>query len=71
MSATQDLYPITSMMTDPESDALLTQVHGLPEAEALRLYARLSPRLQWLARQRATGPRRAALIVHQALARCR
>jgi len=54
---------------DPEADALLAQVHVLPEAEALRLYARLSPRLQWLARQRTTGPRRSALIVHHALTR--
>jgi hypothetical protein len=57
------------MTVEPEADALLAQVHLLPEAEALRLYARFSPRLQWLARQRTTGPRRAALIEHHALTR--
>jgi hypothetical protein len=71
MPAIQDLQPLSSMIADPEADALLAQVHGLPEAEALRFYARLSPRLQWLARQRATGARRAALIVHHALTQCR
>jgi hypothetical protein len=34
----------------------------------LHYYQRLSPKLQWLARQRATGQRRAALIVHHAIA---
>jgi hypothetical protein len=52
----------------PEIDAFLSPVYLLPEADALQHYARLSPRLQWLARQRATGPRRAILIAHHALA---
>jgi len=52
----------------PELDALLTPVYSLPESEALQHYARLSPKLQWLARQRATGQRRASLIVHHAIA---
>lgn len=69
MSATQEVDEISSMGPDPEAEALLAQVHVLPEPEALRLYGRLSPRLQWLARQRATGQRRSALIVHHALTR--
>ena len=69
MSATQELNEISSMAADSEADALLAQVHVLPEPEALRLYGRLSPRLQWLARQRETGQRRSALIVHHALTR--
>ncbi len=52
----------------PEIDALLSPVYILPEADALQHYARLSPRSQWLARQRATGSRRATLIAHHALA---
>jgi hypothetical protein len=52
----------------PEIDALLSPVYILPEADALQHYARLSPRLQWFARQRATGSRRATLIAHHALA---
>jgi hypothetical protein len=55
-------------LATPELDALLTPVYTLPESEALQIYARLSPRLQWLARQRATGQRRASLIVHHAIA---
>jgi hypothetical protein len=69
MPATQELLGFSSVMADAEADALLAQLHALPEAEALRLYARLSPRLQWLARQRTTGQRRSALIVHHALTR--
>jgi hypothetical protein len=52
----------------PGLDALLTPVYTLPESEALQHYARLSPKLQWLARRRATGPRRASLIVYHAIA---
>jgi hypothetical protein len=51
-----------------EGEALITPVYTLPESEALHYYQRLSPRLQWLARQRASGQRRAALILHQAMA---
>jgi hypothetical protein len=69
MATIQDRYPISPAAAEPETDALLQQVHVLPEAEALLLYARLSPRLQWLARQRTSGPRRSALIVHHALTR--
>ncbi len=67
MPMTHERYEISPMAPEPEADALLQQVHVLPEAEALQLYARLSPRLQWLARQRTSGPRRSALIVHHAL----
>jgi hypothetical protein len=69
MPVTEQRYGFSSTVADPEADALLAQVYVLPEAEALRLYARLSPRLQWLARQRTTGQRRSALIVHHALMR--
>jgi hypothetical protein len=56
-----------------EGEALIEQIQTLPEPEALQYYGRLSPRLQWLVRRRATGARRAALIVHHALttAQCR
>jgi hypothetical protein len=67
MPAIEERCGFTSPVADPEADALLAQVYVLPEAEALRLYARLSPRMQWLARQRTCGPRRSALIVHHAL----
>jgi hypothetical protein len=67
MPTIQDRHEISPASSEPEADALLRQVHLLPEAEALQLYARLSPRLQWLARQRTSGPRRSALIVHHAL----
>jgi hypothetical protein len=62
-----------SICAVPEGEAVIAPVHTLPESEALRFYQRLSPRLQWLARQRATGQRRAALIVHHAItsAQCR
>ncbi len=67
MQATQDLRIAAPRGADPESETLLAEVERLPESEALLLYARLSPRLQWLARQRSSGPRRSALIVHHAL----
>ena len=47
---------------------LLEPLYTLPESEALQHYTRLSPRLQWLARQRLTGQLRARLIVHHAIA---
>ncbi len=58
---------------DTEADALIERIHTLPESEALHCYAQLSPRLQWLARMRTSGARRAALIVHHAIsiAHCR
>ncbi len=52
----------------PEIDVLLEPLCTLPESEALQHYTRLSPRLQWLARQRLTGQLRARLIVHHAIA---
>jgi hypothetical protein len=57
----------------PEIEALLAPLTTLPEPEALKHYARLSPRLQWIARQRTTGQRRASLIVHHVIlsAQCR
>jgi hypothetical protein len=56
-----------------EVDALLAPLYTLPESEALKHYACLSPRLQWIARQRTTGQRRVTLIVHHAIssAQCR
>jgi hypothetical protein len=51
-----------------QGETLIAPVYTLPEAEALNYYQRLSPKLQWLARQRASGPRRAVLIVHHAIA---
>lgn len=67
MRASPDLPIPAPRSADPEGETLLAEVQSLPEPEALRLYARLSPRLQWLARQRSNGPRRSALIVHHAL----
>jgi hypothetical protein len=64
MSTTQDERPASIAEPNPEGDALIERIHTLPEAEALRCYARLTPRWQWIARQRTTGPRRTALIMH-------
>jgi hypothetical protein len=52
---------------EADSDALIERVGLLPEAEALAFYSQLSPKLQWLARKRATGERRNALMVHHAI----
>jgi len=54
--------PTNDTTVDP--DALIEQVRMLPEAEALDFYGRLTPRLQWLARQRTTGRRLHAIIAH-------
>lgn len=53
--------------------AMIEQIKTLPEPEALLAYAAMSSRLQWLTRQRTSGPRRAALIEHHAfaIANCR
>ncbi len=53
---------------DSEADTLIERLRTLPEPDALRCYAGLSARWQWVARQRLTGMRRAALIVHHATA---
>jgi hypothetical protein len=50
-----------------DSDALLERLGTLPEPEALEFYSQLSPKLQWLVRQRATGQRRNALIAFHAI----
>lgn len=57
--------PTSNVNVDVE--VLLERVRMLPETEALELYSQLSPKLQWLVRQRASGQRREALIVHHAL----
>jgi hypothetical protein len=56
-----------------ESDGLIDRLAELPEPQALEFYSQLSPRLQWLARQRTTGQRRKALIAHHVITagRCR
>jgi hypothetical protein len=51
-----------------EGDALIERLRVLPEADAVRCYASLSARWQWFVRQRLTGVRRTALIVHHATA---
>jgi hypothetical protein len=53
--------------SDPDSDSLVDRLRELPELQALEFYSQLSPRLQWLARQRTTGQRQAALIAHHLL----
>jgi len=68
MPATAEPGQNHAALADMDSDALLASLDTLPEREALHYYAMLSPKLQWLARCRATGQRRAALIVHHALA---
>jgi hypothetical protein len=56
-----------ALCADPGGDPLLEPLSALPEPDALKYYAELSPKLQWVARQRATGQRRAALILYHAL----
>ncbi len=51
---------------DAEGDALVERLRTLPEADAVRYYAALPSRWQWFVRQRLTGVRRSALIVHHA-----
>jgi hypothetical protein len=62
-SASQSLTPDA----DADTDALLERVLMLPEAEALEFYSELSPKQQWLVRQKATGRRRDAVIVYHAV----
>jgi hypothetical protein len=58
---------------DTDIDAVIERLRVLPEPESLEFYSQLSPKLQWLARQRTTGQRRQALIAYHAitLSRCR
>jgi hypothetical protein len=58
---------------DPDADELIDLLRQLPEPQALEFYSQLAPRLQWLARQKMTGQRRAALIAHHVITagRCR
>jgi hypothetical protein len=62
-SASQSLTPDVKA----DIDALLERVRMLPEAEALEFYSQLSPKLQWLVRQKATGQRRDAVMVYHAV----
>jgi hypothetical protein len=55
------------MTKDAGSDELIKRLSTLPEAEALECYSQLTPRLQWLARQRTVGKRREALIAHHVI----
>jgi len=57
--------PVAPIDADP--DALIERLSLLPERESLEFYSQLSPKLQWLARQRTTGKRRKALIAHHAV----
>lgn len=68
MPANADRYQDSIALEATEGETLIAPLYTLPEPEALHYYQRLSPKLQWLARQRATGQRRAALIVHHAIA---
>jgi hypothetical protein len=54
-------------MADADTEELVQRLHELPEALALEIYSKLSPRLQWLVRRMITGPRRKASIVHHLL----
>ncbi len=73
MPATAEPIHNCAATADTDGEALLASLNTLPEPEALHRYQMLSPKLQWLARRRATGQRRAALIVHHVLtsAQCR
>jgi hypothetical protein len=50
--------------SDVDINVVLARLGEVPEAVALEIYSQLSPRLQWLARQMMTGPRRKVLIEH-------
>ena len=67
MSTNRDGCQPPPLDAGSEGDALIERIRTLPEPEALRCYAGLSPGLQWIARQRATGPRRTALSVFHAI----
>lgn len=62
-----------SIAGDADGDSLIDRICELTEPQALAFYSQLSPRLQWLARRRTTGQRRAALIAHHVITagRCR
>jgi hypothetical protein len=53
--------------TGDSEHTVLSELSRLSDQQALALYSRLSPRLQWLARRRALGHRRRALIEHHIL----
>jgi hypothetical protein len=59
--------------SDGDPDVLIERLCELPEPLALEFYSQLAPRLQWLARQKTTGQRRAALIARHVITagRCR
>jgi hypothetical protein len=58
--------PHAPTRSDASGDALVERLRTLPEADAVRYYAALPSRWQWFVRQRLTGVRRSALIVHHA-----
>jgi hypothetical protein len=58
---------LPTMDPSADIDVLLEHMRMLPEPEALKFYSQLSPKLQWLVRQRATGQRRDAVIVYHAV----
>jgi hypothetical protein len=67
MSMTPHRYEPPFARAGADDDALIERLRALPEPEALRCYTQLTPRLQWIVRQRMTGSRRTALIVHHAV----
>jgi len=56
-----------SARTDAEDESAIERVLTAPECDALPFYRRLSSALQWQARMRATGQRRAVLVEYHAL----
>jgi hypothetical protein len=67
MSADSTENQTIAPCANPDGDSVLKPITTLPEADALKYYADLPSKLQWLARQAATGQRRAALILYHAL----
>jgi hypothetical protein len=55
-----------TLATPVDADVLIERLRVLPEPESLEFYSQLSPKLQWLARQRMTGQRQKALIAYHA-----
>lgn len=66
--ASMDCNTAVPAADEVAAQALMERLRTLPEADAVRCYAGLSARWQWIARQRLTGGRRTALIVHHATA---
>lgn len=68
-----EIPQIIATVLDADIDALIERLRVLPESKALEVYSQLSPKQQWLARQRTTGKLRLALIAYHAITwgRCR